>query len=134
MVTVLRDASSQDVPFVAQTLLGATKRQPQIDEIGAAAVRQLDALEVVPNALGWVELGGVTGQLLQVQAPGRALAQEVLDWLPTMDRRAIPDHEQLAGDLAQHHARKAHHIRRVVGAALRLQKQPPLRRELAGWR
>src|SRR5258708_25119106 len=82
MVRALRDASWREVPVVAQTLLGATKRHPQLDEIGAAAVRQLDALEVVPNALGWVELGGVTGQLLQVQAPGRALAQEVLDWLP----------------------------------------------------
>src|SRR5258708_20283834 len=106
MVTALRDASSQDVPFVAQTLLGATKRHPQIDEIGAAAVRQLDALEGVPNALGWVELGGVPGQLLQVQAPGRALAQEVLDGLPPMERRALPDDEQLAGDLGPQHPQK----------------------------
>lgn len=41
----------------------------------------------------------------------------------TMDRRAIPDDEQLAMDLAQQHAQETYDVLRVVGQLLCLHKQ-----------
>src|SRR5258706_13727791 len=64
-----------------------------------------------------------------MEALGGTAREVVLDRLATMDRRAIPDDEQLAGDLAQQHAQEAHDIGRVVGMVLRLQEQPPVGRE-----
>jgi hypothetical protein len=63
-------------------------------------VAQFDALEVVPDALVRIELGGVSGQLLEMQAARRAPAQEVLHGLAAVDRRPIPDDQQLAAHLA----------------------------------
>src|SRR5258708_1379688 len=64
-----------------------------------------------------------------MEALGGPAGQEVLERLATMDRRALPDDEQLAGDRAQQHAQEAHDIRRVGGLVVRLQEHPPVGRE-----
>jgi hypothetical protein len=68
-------------------------------------------------------------RLFQAQPLGRPTSREVLDRLSAIDRRSIPDDEQLAADLAQQHAQEAHDIERAIGVVLRLHKESPIGRE-----
>jgi hypothetical protein len=124
MVATLRHAGVQDIAFVAQTLFATTKRSPQVGQVSATQIPQLDALQVVPQPFNRIELGRIAGQALQVQPLGGAACQEVFDGLTVMNRGAVPDDEQFAGDLAQEQPQEADDIGRVVGAVLRLQKDP----------
>jgi hypothetical protein len=56
--------------------------------------------------------------LLQLQPPGRPAGQKVLDRSSAMDRRSIPDEEQLARDLSQEVPQEADHVLTVEGALL----------------
>lgn len=123
MVPGLSDARLDDHALVTQTLFRAPQRNGQLAQVAAAEVAQLDALEIVPDALVGVQLRRVAGQLLQLQASGSTGAQKVLDGLAAMDRRPIPDDQQLATEFAQQHAQKAHHIVRVIGSLLGLHEQ-----------
>src|SRR4051794_36591855 len=100
-VPALRDAAAENVALVAEPLDGQAQFDPQLVQIGTAEVAQFDVLEIVPDALVRVEVRGVARQLLQLEARRRALRQEVLDGLRAMDRRPIPNHKQLARNLAQ---------------------------------
>src|SRR5258706_253316 len=92
---------------MAQPLFGPAQRERQLPQVAAAQIAPLDALEIVPDALVRVQLGGVAWQLLQVHASGTAPTQEVLDGLAAMNGRPVPDHQELATDLAQQHAQEA---------------------------
>lgn len=46
--------------------------------------------------------------IAQLEAPGPSSGQELLDRLAVMDGRAIPDHQELAGEMAQQVAQEAH--------------------------
>ena|SRR6516165_6550489 len=78
----------------------------QLGQICGADVAQLDPLQVVPDALIRVQVWRIAGEALQVQALGRPRCEEVLDRLAMMDRRAVPDDDQLSGDLAQQHSQE----------------------------
>jgi hypothetical protein len=119
-------AAADDVALTAQALLGPTQFQAQFGQIGAAAVLELDALQVVPDALIRVQLGRIARQALQMQALGRPRRQEVLDRLPFVDGGPIPDDEHLAADLAQQHPQKADHRLGGVRLLLHLQKEAPV--------
>ena len=54
------------------------------------------------------------------------LREKVFDHLALMNGRSIPDHQQVAGDLAREHLQKAHDIWAFVGMVLALKKQPAL--------
>src|SRR5262249_4432097 len=54
-----------------------------------------------PDPLVRVQVGGVARQLLEAQSRGCTLSQERLDGLGAMDRRTVPDHQQLASDVSQ---------------------------------
>src|SRR5881227_2818202 len=97
----------------------------------AADVTQLDALEVLPDALIRVEVRGVAGELLQADAAGAALGQEVLDRLAAMDGSAIPDDQELAGDVAQEVLQEADDVRALVGMVLHQHEQAPRRGDAA---
>lgn len=97
---------------------GEAEVASEMGEVLAAAIAQLHALEVVPAALIRVEVRGLAGELLQADAVGTALGQEVLDRLAAMDRRAIPDDQELAGDVAQQMRQETHDVRAFVGALL----------------
>jgi hypothetical protein len=92
------------VRFWRRRSLARAQRQTQRGEIGAAQIGECDALAVVPDALIGVEFRRIAGQLLEAQAVGGPLAQEVLDGLTTMDGRPVPDHQEFAADLAQQQA------------------------------
>jgi len=129
LVTGLCEAGSEDTPFVAEPLLGAAQCQSQRVKVSAAAVGQLNPLEVVPDAFGGVEVRRIARELLEVKALGGSTAQEVFDRLATMNGRAIPDHQELARDFAQQHAQEPDDIFGVVGALLGLQEEASLRRD-----
>jgi hypothetical protein len=114
---------------VAQAHTCSQQVLAQVAQLAAADIAQLDALEGVPDALIRVEIGRVARQLLQLQALGRPRAQEVLDRLPVMNRRAIPDEQQLPADLAQEHAQKADNRFTVVVVLTHLQEQAPIQRD-----
>ncbi len=63
---------------MAQALSGPNELRLQVVQIGAADVAQLDTLEVIPDALIGVEIGGIAGQLLQMQTFGGPAAAESL--------------------------------------------------------
>jgi hypothetical protein len=125
MVTRLSDARLNDVALVAEPLFGAAQDESQLSHVMAAAIAEFHALQVVPDALVRIQLRGVPGQLLQVQALGGALTQEVFDRLAAMDGRAIPNDQQLATDCAQQDAQEADDIGRAVGVVLGLQEEAP---------
>ena len=83
----------------------------------AAEVPQLDVLEVAPDALVRVQVRGVAGERLQADALGPAGGQEVLDRLAAMDRRAVPEDQELAGDVAEQVLEEADDVRALVGAS-----------------
>lgn len=100
-IPALRDAAAEDLALVAKPLDGQAQFEPQLVQIGTAEVAQFDVLEIVPDALVGIQVRGVARQLLQLEPRRRPLRQEVLNGLGAMDRRPIPDHEQLARNLAQ---------------------------------
>ena len=103
----------------------------EIVQIGAAHVPQLDVLETGPDALVRAEIGRVARQLLQAQLLGSTLGQEVLDGLTAMDRRPIPEHQQLAGYVPRQVAQEEHHLWTAEGVVLDLEQQAATRRDTA---
>ena len=97
----------------------------------AAEVPQLDVLEVLPDALVRVEVRGVAGELLQADALGGALHQEVLDRLATVDRGAVPEDQELAGDVPQQVLEEADDVRALVGVLLDEHQQASRRGDAA---
>ena len=119
---------------MAETGSGKAEVTSEMSEVLAADVAQLDALEVVPDALVRIQFWGVAGEPLQADALGSTLGQEVLDRLAAMDRSAVPDDQELAGDVAQEVLEEAHDIRALVGVVLHQHEQAPLRRDAADGR
>lgn len=130
-VAALRDAAAENMALVAEPLDGQAQFDPQLIQIGTAEVAQFDVLEVVPDALVRVEIRGVARQLLQLEARRRALRQEVLDGLRAMDRRSIPDHKQLARNLAQEMLQELDDRGSPERPLADLEEEPPLMGEAA---
>jgi hypothetical protein len=59
------------------------------------------ALEQVPDARIGVQVRCVAGQSLHLQSLGGPGGEEVLHRLAVVDRRAVPDHEQLPAHLTE---------------------------------
>ncbi len=110
---------------------GEAEVAAEVSEILAADVAQFDALEVVPDALIRVEIRGVAWELLQADASGTALGQEVFDRLAAMNRCPIPDDQQLAGDVAQQVLEEPDDIGALVRVLLDQHEQPPGRGDAA---
>jgi hypothetical protein len=112
----LKHASFSPNPFDRLTQL-----MPQMREIEAADVAQLDPFKLFPQALAWIEFGGIRRQALQVHPLGRAIGQERLDDLAAMDGGAIPNNEQAAGNLTEEVLQKGNDISRVHRVILRME-------------
>lgn len=110
---------------------GEAKLASELAKGRAADVAEFDALEVVPDTLIRIELWGVARQALQLEAAGAAVSEEVFDGLTAMDRRAIPDDQELAGDVAEQVLEEAHDIGACVRPFLHQHQQPIVRRDRA---
>ena len=116
---------------MAETGRGEAKVASEMREVLAADIAQLDALEVVPDALVGVEVRGVPWELFQADAVGAALGQEVLDRLAAMDGSAVPDDQEFAGDVAEEMLEEADDVRAFVRVLLHQHEQAPRRRDAA---
>jgi hypothetical protein len=120
-----------DVTLVAKPSGGESDLVSQVGEGLAADVAQLDVLEVGPDALVRVQIGGVARELLQADALGAFPGQEVLDGLAPMDRGAVPEHQELAGEMAEQMLEETNDVRARVRVLLHVQQQSPVRGDAA---
>jgi len=72
----------------------------QLIEIGTTDITQFHSLEIVPDPLIRVEIGSITGQLFQMQPFGRSSLEKGLECVRPVNKRAIPDEDDLTRDLA----------------------------------
>jgi hypothetical protein len=95
-VATLARAALYDFGFVAQALFGAHDLAVQVRQVNTTEIAQLNTLEIIPDAFIRVEIGGIAGQLLKVQAFGCPTLEKVFERVRPMDGRAIPDEHDLA--------------------------------------
>jgi hypothetical protein len=84
-----------DSRFASQALFGTNELLVQVIQVGAADIAQLDALEILPDALSRIEIGSIARQLLQVEPFGRSSFQKGFDLFAPMNGRTIPDRQIL---------------------------------------
>src|SRR5262249_32744068 len=83
--------------------------------------------EIGPDAFIGIQVGGIAWQLLQTQPLGTAPREKLLDGPTAMNRRAVPDHRQLARHLPQQLAETLHDIGTAVGVVLDVQQEAAVR-------
>ena|SRR2546426_11118192 len=66
-----------------------------------------------------------------MQAFGGPSLEKVLDFVSPVDGRAVPDEDDLAGDLPQEDTQEAHHRCGVIGSRTYLHEQAPIQRDPA---
>ena len=81
-------------------------------------------LQVPPDSLLGIELGGVSREAFKMQPLASLLMQELLDGTTAMDRRAVPEYEQLAWYMTQQVAAKANDFHLRDGVLMDLEVQP----------
>jgi hypothetical protein len=89
---------------------------------GAAHILEFVVLERAPDAFIGIAVGRVAVERLQAQLRGGAPGQVVLDHLAAVNRAAIPNDEELTGDLGMHCVQKV----RVVDAIVPARPPPPI--------
>ena len=112
--------------FAAQPTDGQAQFPAQLIEVLAAAIPQFDALAVVPDPLVGVQLRGVARQACQLEAGGGPGGEEVLDRPAVVNRRAVPDHQQLPPHLAQQLAEEGDDRRPAERLGLDVGEEPPV--------
>src|SRR5712692_10003672 len=112
------NARFQDVVLVTQAGSRAAELAGEFGQIETTPVAQLDAFQIAPNPLVRIQIGGVTGQGFQMDPLGCARGQKVFDDLAAMDWGAIPDDQELAGNVAQQVLEEAHDTGTIEGAGL----------------
>lgn len=121
--------TTQDhIGFVPQPGDGFAQFIVNFRQVMATQVLEFDVLQILPDALSWVQIGRVAGQTLQMNVLGSALRQEVFDHLPMMGGQAIPDDEQLALDVAQQVTQETDDIRTFESVVLNHDVQVTTRR------
>ena len=124
----------QDIPSMAETFFSSSKLIGNLGHICAADILQFAAFEQIPDPLLRIEFGRIAWEAFQMEPFGRTSREKVLDRLRPVDRCAIPDHQELAGNLAQQEAQEAHDGLRIIGMVLRLHEESPIRGDPANRR
>lgn len=73
---------------------------------------------MLPDALVWIEIWGVPGKALEMNAPVCFLAKKRLHDLAAVDRRAVPDDDQVAADQSEKLTKEVDDSDRVEGVIL----------------
>ena len=90
----------------------------QVGDVETAHVAKLNPFQLLPAPCARVQLGGIGGQALQMQALCRTPRQERLDDTAAMARGPIPAEDQAAGPLAPQVLQKPAHVVSVDGVIL----------------
>lgn len=93
--------------LLTHPLDGLAQLGPQVRQVKAAEVAQFHSLEVRPQSLSWVEVGSIAGKPFEVDALGGSVSEKVADCVTAVDRRAVPEDEELARDHPQKVLEKA---------------------------
>ena len=107
----MTDQTADDLPLVAETSGSHAQVPLQVIQVRAAHVPQFHVFEVRPDAFVWVQVGCIARQLLESQALGRTLGQKGLDRSAAMNRRTVPDHQQLAWNVSQQMLEEVDYLR-----------------------
>jgi hypothetical protein len=121
------DTSADDMPLVAEARRRQTQVLAELMEVRAADIAQFDTFEVGPDAFVGIQVRRIAGQLLQTQPLGTAPREKLSDGPTAMNRRAVPDHQQLARHMPQQVAEKLHDIGTAVRVVLDVQQQAAAR-------
>src|SRR5260221_4939858 len=94
-------APANDVWFSLKTSLREEDFSSKFVEVSGTEVSKFDLLEVGPDSLVGIEIRGVSGQPLELDALCGASGEKLSDSDASVCRRAIPDDEELASDEAK---------------------------------
>ena len=115
--------------FSPDAFHGITQFAPQMRQMQATQVAQLDAFELLPEAFGGIQLRGIGRQTLQVEALRCPLREECSDGMAAVDGRTVPDDDHTARDLPQQVLQKGHDISRIYSVVLAVKIQLALQRD-----
>ena len=119
----MSEAMLENGPSMSQAFFGSPQFVSHLRGILTAQVLEFAAFEQVPDSFLRVQLGRIARPPFQMETFGRASFEKVLDGLCAMDGCAIPDDQQLARNLAQQQAQKAHDGLGIRGMILHLHQQ-----------
>lgn len=120
---------AKSVCAMPEPFFGVDQRRAKLHEISSTKVFEFAALEQIPHSFLWIHLWRRGRQPLQMKACGSPCAQEIFDDARAVDRRAVPDDQQLALNFAQKHLQETHDIRACIRVILNLQEQSAIRRQ-----
>src|SRR5271154_5083331 len=87
---------SNQLRLLPQAANGEVKFQMQLLHVHAREVGHLDILQMMPTSLiQRAQVRSVAGQCLQVDSLRAFVRQEIANGSPAVNRRAIPDHQQI---------------------------------------
>jgi hypothetical protein len=118
----------EDARLTAHAFHRGTEFITEVTQVETAQMPQLDAFELLPEALVRIELRGIRWQALQVEALRGPVREELLNGVTAVNRRTIPDDHHPTRHLAQQVLQKGHHILRIQGVVLAVEIQLALRR------
>jgi hypothetical protein len=115
--------------FAPHPFHGVAPCTPELREMEAADMAEFDPLELWPEPLVGMQRRGIGRQALQVEAVRCASREELLDGLAAVDRRALPDHDHPARDLAQQRRENRDDVCSIESAVLAVEVHLALGRE-----
>lgn len=109
-------AALNDVRLLTEPLARGAKLPSRLLEIRATTeVAQFHPLRVPPDGFFRIQFGRIAGEALQMDPRSRSLAEELLDRFAAVDRRPIPEDQELARDVAQQMLQESDHLRASDG-------------------
>ena len=112
--------------FLAKPLAGGAELPSRFLQILTAEIAHLDVLEMPPDAFFRIQLRRIAGEALEMDPLSRPVAQILPDGFAAVDRRAIPDDQQLARDMALQVIQEADHLGARDRRLVDLEVQPAL--------
>ncbi len=97
----------------------------------AADVAYGDMFQGAPHVCDRLEIGRIRWQAFPLEPLRPTARQKLFDDPAAMNGRAVPDHQDLAGDVLHEMLQKPHHRLAALRPPLHAHQQPPLLRERA---
>src|SRR3989304_3802352 len=115
---MLPKAGFNDIALVAKASCGQPEFTSELGHVVTTDIGQLNMFQMVPDTIVGIQLRRVTRQTFKSDACHTTVCQEVLHRLAPMDRRSIPDHQELAWDVPKQVLEEAHHVFAMIGPFL----------------
>ena len=127
----MRIALGENGFAMPQPFFGTTHLPLDVWHVKTTNIFEFDAFEQIPHPFLWIQLRRIGRQTLQMDTFSSAMSQKIFDHLTPMNRSAIPDDQELAGDVAQEVLQEADDVRALVGMVLHQHEQAPRRGDAA---